>query len=435
MKKIIFLLSFLSSFVAFAQDKTISDYDEKVAPTGAEFTLVQDGSVYKKVALSNIGSGGGGSVTTTYVTQSSNYTLSDYTATDNTQKNWVIIGDNTHSISVPTATLTDGSTKWQNGNGSRLDSTKINYVYTYALNGHITYNVQKFPLSSGADVTPPSISSIATNTAGTQATITFSETLANVVPSGSDFSASGGKTVTAVSLSGTAVTITYSSAYATGATITLSYTPGTNKIQDLAGNLASSFSGVTVTNNVPSSSYVFFDNFNSSNLTDITGRTPVVGGAYTSVDVGSSGGSNSIVSNQLKCSGGSTLVYKSNISAISKTDVDYRATVVNPPASANRIFFTVNYTNETNRILVTETGQVIQIASGTGSVLFAGSGTCSPGDIMRAVISGTTITVYRISNGNSTTLTTQTISSSAKGAAVGFIIQDGSAIIDDVTAY
>lgn len=81
--------------------------------------------------------------------------------------------------------------------------------------------------------------------------LTYDEDLSSsVVPATTDFSPSGGKTVTNVAISGPTVTLTVNSNYANGDTITVSYTPGTNKLQDLNGNLAASLSSQAVTNNI-----------------------------------------------------------------------------------------------------------------------------------------------------------------------------------------
>ena len=95
-------------------------------------------------------------------------------------------------------------------------------------------------LSALADVTAPTVSTRVRNSA-TQATITFSEALAeSVVPAAAAFTLSAG-TVTAVAVSGTTVVLTGTS-IGSGATVT--YTaPATNFLRDRAGNAVASFSG------------------------------------------------------------------------------------------------------------------------------------------------------------------------------------------------
>lgn len=363
--------------------------------------------------------------------------------TSSTKPSKTDIGAGTGQVASNHATLTMVANVTNTVSISGLSSTTAYYVHYYSIdsegNENATVSTLNFTTSSVSDTTNPSIASIATNSTGSQIIFTFDETLGSVTPDASDFGFNLGRDATLVSRSGATITVTVNLPYLSTDSPVSTYTPGTNKIQDAVGNFAAGFvtgqSGVpAITNNA--TPLVFYDNFNSANSSDITGRTPIVGGAYTSVDVGTSGGANSIFSNQLKCIGGSTVNYKSNVSVISKTDIDFRATVATPPATANKVFFTVSYVDESNRILVNETGQIIQITTaGGGVVLFAGSGSCIAGDQMRVVIAGTTITVYRISSSVQTLLTTQTISSSAKGAKIGFIIQDPTAVIDDIMAY
>lgn len=82
--------------------------------------------------------------------------------------------------------------------------------------------------------------------------ITMSETLdAASVPATSAFSASGGRTVTGVAISGTTVNVTVNTAYAFGDTITVTYTkPGTGMLRDTSGNQTASFGPSSVTNNI-----------------------------------------------------------------------------------------------------------------------------------------------------------------------------------------
>jgi uncharacterized repeat protein (TIGR02059 family) len=63
----------------------------------------------------------------------------------------------------------------------------------------------------------------------------------------------GARGVSNVAISGSTVTLTLASPVVSTDTVTLSYTaPGTNPVQDVAGNDAASFSGAAVTNQTPS---------------------------------------------------------------------------------------------------------------------------------------------------------------------------------------
>ena len=102
------------------------------------------------------------------------------------------------------------------------------------------------------DTTPPAFNSAqVANGMPTLVVISMGEALAAVTPATSAFALSGGKTVSAVSVSGSTVTLTASAAYAYGDTITVSYTqPGANALQDAAGNQTVSFGPSSVANNI-----------------------------------------------------------------------------------------------------------------------------------------------------------------------------------------
>ena len=110
----------------------------------------------------------------------------------------------------------------------------------------ITNNVQP------VDVTAPTfVSAQVANATPTVIQVTMSETLANVIPANSCFTASG-KTVSSVSISGLIASITVNSAYVFGDTIQITYTnPGSgNRLQDAAGNFTATFGPSSVANNV-----------------------------------------------------------------------------------------------------------------------------------------------------------------------------------------
>ena len=102
------------------------------------------------------------------------------------------------------------------------------------------------------DDTAPVLSSASVN--GTSLTLTYGEALdPNSRPAASDFTVAGGnsaRTVSNVAVSGRAVTLTLDPAVEHGETgIRVSYRPGTNPIQDAAGNDALGLSNERVTNN------------------------------------------------------------------------------------------------------------------------------------------------------------------------------------------
>lgn len=135
------------------------------------------------------------------------------------------------------------------------------------------------------DVTAPSIStSTVENSSRSNVVLTYSEALdESSIPATSDFTPSGGKTVSSVAISGAVVTVTVNSAYASGDTITISYTKGSNPIQDVAGNDAANLSSRSVTNNIgatPTATAVTF--LTLTNLTDQGSETYAATSAGTS---------------------------------------------------------------------------------------------------------------------------------------------------------
>ncbi len=100
------------------------------------------------------------------------------------------------------------------------------------------------------DGTTPVFQSAAVN--GSALTMTYNEALnTGSVPANGDFTISAGHSVTNRSVTGSTVVLTISPAAVNGEMITLSYTKGTNPIEDLAGNDADNLTDAAVTNNTP----------------------------------------------------------------------------------------------------------------------------------------------------------------------------------------
>ena len=103
-------------------------------------------------------------------------------------------------------------------------------------------------------ISPVYVSSVVENATPVMLEITYSLTLANIVPAVSAFTVivnSVARTVNAVTISGTKVQLTLASAVAYGDIVTVAYTkPGSNPLQTVSGGQASTISAQTVTNNV-----------------------------------------------------------------------------------------------------------------------------------------------------------------------------------------
>jgi hypothetical protein len=107
-------------------------------------------------------------------------------------------------------------------------------------------------LVTSADTTAPTITSaVIQSAANTVVRLTYSEALSiPSIPAASAFTVTG-KTVASVSITGSVVSLTCSTAFVSTDVVTVSYTPPTTgKIQDTSGNNAIALSGYSVTNNI-----------------------------------------------------------------------------------------------------------------------------------------------------------------------------------------
>jgi len=192
---------------------------------------------------------------------------------------------------TPRITLETGATdrvvNYSSGSGSTVlvfnytvqagdTSSDLDYVATnsLALNGGTIADVAgnnatltlASPGASGSlgnskaiviDTTAPTFSSAVLNSAGTQITLTYSETLSTTPINTSRFTVSDSGTavtVSSVPISGSTITLVLGSVINSGRVVTLSYTDPTvgddvSAIQDFVGNDAASLSSQNVTNN------------------------------------------------------------------------------------------------------------------------------------------------------------------------------------------
>ena len=105
-----------------------------------------------------------------------------------------------------------------------------------------------------AGIIPVYLSSAIENATPSLIEITYSQTLANIIPAASSFTVmvnSVARSVSTVAISGNKVRLTLTSPVIYGNTVTVAYSkPSTNPLQVPAGGLAAAFTGQTVTNNV-----------------------------------------------------------------------------------------------------------------------------------------------------------------------------------------
>ncbi|MEO6630643.1 MAG: LamG-like jellyroll fold domain-containing protein, partial [Mucilaginibacter sp.] len=152
----------------------------------------------------------------------------------------IITGDGTHNCSFPS--------DWINANGQTFDNTKRNIIFLEYDGTEVLYSIIKVETP---DVTAPVLVSVTIeNTAKNKIVLSYSELLASIVPNISDYVINLGNVITGIVVAGSTVTIVCTDNFTNTDVVTVSYTPGTNKIQDAAGNLAAGFTSHAVVNNV-----------------------------------------------------------------------------------------------------------------------------------------------------------------------------------------
>lgn len=145
--------------------------------------------------------------------------------------------------------------------------TYVTAVYNDVIAGYdIEYDTNIVGnVGGGGDVTAPTVTSVTVqNATPTKWDILFNEALdtSGSTAGTGDFSVkinAISQTVTGVSFSGSTVQLTVNPAVANGDVCLVSFVGGANKIQDVAGNDAASFTDHAVTNNVAGGGAVTFD--------------------------------------------------------------------------------------------------------------------------------------------------------------------------------
>ena len=163
--------------------------------------------------------------------------------------------------------LTAGEIVLTNGSGSNFAGTGASYALDIEPAADVEDDVTvRVPSGAAVDVANNgNAEGSATFAVDTQApafvsaavnedtlTLSYGEALGNSTPAVGDFTVNvggAGRSVSGISVSGRAVTLTLASAVAHGEAVTVSYSPGTNPIQDAAGNDAEALANRSVTNN------------------------------------------------------------------------------------------------------------------------------------------------------------------------------------------
>lgn len=298
------------------------------------------------------------------------------------------------------------------------------------------------------DTTAPTISSAALNSAGTQITLTYNETLSATTAATSAFAISDSGTavsVSSVSASGFTVTLTLALTINIGRVVTISYTDPTglddaNVIQDSIGNDASSLSSRSVTNNstVKSNQNITFSSLGTSSKNypysralsmSTTGSSGsgaityaiVAGGSATSCTL-----SNSSASATISATTSGTCLVAATVAA----DVNYNS------ATSSNLTFTFNKASQATLTITTTTapyGNPMTLetsgGNGGGAVSYAyapGTTTCTlSSGVLTPVATGTClITATKASDTNylevTSLQTTITFTSGSTSATITF---------------
>ena len=120
------------------------------------------------------------------------------------------------------------------------------------------------------EVAPTLLSAIIPNAAPNTVVLTFNENLDTTAPAGSAFEIGGvTKTVTGVTISGATATLTVNTPFVFGVAPTVAYTPpGSNPLQDAAGNTVVAILATPITNNMAPPSDTTAPAFSSAVVTD-----------------------------------------------------------------------------------------------------------------------------------------------------------------------
>jgi len=152
----------------------------------------------------------------------------------------LITGDGTHACTFPS--------DWVSANGNSFDNTQDNLIFLDFIEGKVWYSLLK---TTAPDVTAPTlVTATIENAFKNKIVLTYSELLAAITPATGDFVINIANVISSIVVAGSTVTIVCADNFLNTDVVTVTYTPGTNKIQDPSGNLAASFTTHSVVNNV-----------------------------------------------------------------------------------------------------------------------------------------------------------------------------------------
>ena len=307
-----------------------------------------------------------------------------------------------------------------NSNGVAFDNTKNNVIYYDNVNGKLKYNITLQDFTS-----PTLISATVQNSNPSNIVLTYSEALmVSPLPSFTDFALNLSKTVTAISIVGSVVTLTVNSPYAFGNLPTISYTAGVNKIRDLAGNNAANLVNQVITNSNKAE-----DNFNSANITSIEGRaTPIGNYIWTKSGLGT--GTAGIAANAFKNTG--AVLNMDNFYTLPVgRNVDFSITY-NAIGTVGSASIIIGYSTSSNMYYLNSALVLRKVTGAGNNIVSSIAGGLVNGDVVRVVLTDTTISVFK----NGIQIYTGASDPAVTGTSAGvYIYQDNVVEFDNLIVY
>jgi hypothetical protein len=281
----------------------------------------------------------------------------------------------------------------------------------------ITNNVQP------SDSTAPSfVSAQVANASPTVIAITMSEALAAITPAASAFAVSGGKTVSSVSISGSVVNVTVNTAYANGDAITVAYTqPGSNKLQDGAGNFTATFGAQSVTNNIASAGPSAGRFSQLANIVE-SGTAPNYIYTSTSGAPPASYTGQGILTKSLPASGDGSITMRVN--RTSNSEFIWGLTTSSTP---------VGFANVAYGVYVPSSGIYQKLSSGTPGTADNSTETFVNNDLIRITRTGSTIVMAASHNAGSSWATINTWSGASTAQLYVALCINVNLVVDQVS--
>ena len=318
----------------------------------------------------------------------------------------------------------------ESGNGVFFDNTKNNVLYYDNVNGKLKHNIilQNLPDSVPPIYLTQSISNVAPNSASfnvkinENGTVKFYLSATNTTPTKANI-LSGIGAVGANFGSITTIANLETFVNLTGLTLNVPYYLF-SYAEDVSANQTAIQTVLTFTTVLAA---LASDDFNSVNVIDLAGRLTPIGNKIWVHESGT--GTVGIVTNEAKLTSSPTTadeIYTIDC-GVRNVDVTFK---IGSIATDFKLLFAYGNTENFLAILTT-IGAVFQRSGGINTMLFNPNVSFVSGDIIRVLITNTTVTIYR--NSNPTPYYNASVGSGVVGTKVGFALyQDGVSTLNEI---